>query len=351
MFIRGTHTTAVSVGEIIKDLLEARGWTQKELAKRMGFSEKHISKLMDGEVELSDDAALRLEAIFSIPAKSWLSFDASFRADKIQAQKELASEEEEKVFRLLPYQELAKRNWIASVSTLEKKIFACRQFFGVADLTVLPSIMGNSSVCFRQKKVTEKARYATFAWIQKVRNEALGKTVRSIDSKGLARECAKLRSLTGLPQNEVISKLETFLGQYGVALVVLPHLSGSFLHGTSERMGEKIVLGLTVRGKDADIFWFSLFHEIGHICLNHLAKKERTNKMELEADNWAKNALIPSDEYEGFLSERKFSKIAVEGFAKEIGVHPGIVVGRLQSEKLIPFRNLNGMKLQYSLEK
>ena len=143
MFIRGTHTTAVSVGEIIKDLLEARGWTQKELAKRMGFSEKHISKLMDGEVELSDDAALRLEAIFSIPAKSWLSFDASFRADKIQAQKELASEEEEKVFRLLPYQELAKRNWIASVSTLEKKIFACRQYFGVADLTVLPSIMVN----------------------------------------------------------------------------------------------------------------------------------------------------------------------------------------------------------------
>ena len=116
-------------------------------------------------------------------------------------------------------------------------------------------------------------------------------------------------------------------------------------------MGEKIVLGLTVRGKDADIFWFSLFHEIGHICLNHLAKKERTNEMELEADNWAKNALIPSDEYEGFLSERKFSKIAVEGFAKEIGVHPGIVVGRLQSEKLIPFRNLNGMKLRYSLEK
>ena len=67
MFVRGTHTTAVSVGEIIKDLLEARGWTQKELAKRMGFSEKHISKLMDGEVELSDDAALRLEAVFSIP--------------------------------------------------------------------------------------------------------------------------------------------------------------------------------------------------------------------------------------------------------------------------------------------
>ncbi len=350
MFVRGIHTTAVSVGETIKELLEARGWTQKELANRIGFSEKHISKLMDGEVELTNETALKLESIFSVSAKSWLACDAMFRAKKIQALKELADAAEEEIFRLLPYKELVQRKWIEPSSSLSDKIFSCRQYFGVANLTLLPSLARNAAICFRQKDDSEKAMYASFSWIQKVRNVALRKSVKAINVRGLAKDCVELRAFTGLPQNEAFSSLEEFLSQYGIALVILPHLKGSFLHGASEKMGEKIALGLTVRKKDADIFWFSLFHEIGHICLNHLTKKERTGATEIEADDWAKNALIPPQEYEKFLSRKQFSKVAITNFAKDIGVHPGVVVGRLQNEKIISFKTFNAMKLRYSLD-
>lgn len=84
MFIRGKHTTAVSVGEVIKDLLDAKGWTTKDLALRMGYSEIHTARIMNGNVRVSNKTAEKLESIFSISAKSWIKFDARFVKDRLK---------------------------------------------------------------------------------------------------------------------------------------------------------------------------------------------------------------------------------------------------------------------------
>lgn len=90
MFIRGVHTTAVSVGETINELLKARGSSQKDLAQELDVTEKELTEIMDGEVELMREVALKLEKIFSVSAKSWLDCDAMFRKKKRQALKELS---------------------------------------------------------------------------------------------------------------------------------------------------------------------------------------------------------------------------------------------------------------------
>ena len=114
--------------------------------------------------------------------------------------------------------------------------------------------------------------------------------------------------------------------------------------------GPKIVIGMTVRGKDADRFWFSLFHEMGHIILGHLSNSNEDERdIEKEADLFARTTLIPDDAFNAFVSTGKPCKEDIVAFANKVGIDAGIVVGRLQSQHVIDFSDFNSLKTQYEL--
>ena len=111
---------------------------------------------------------------------------------------------------------------------------------------------------------------------------------------------------------------------------------------------------LSLRGKDADKFWFSLFHEIGHIMLHEkndayiqFNTLNQNDPKEVEADRFASEVLIPKVDYESFILQQDFSAESVQAFARRIAVMNGIIVGRLQHDGHIPFQNLNGLKTKY----
>ena len=68
---------------------------------------------------------------------------------------------------------------------------------------------------------------------------------------------------------------------------------------------------------------------------------------ESEADQFAKDLLIPPEYYEPFINEHVFSEQKIRDFASLINVDPGIVVGRLQKEELLPYTHLNKLKKKY----
>ena len=112
----------------------------------------------------------------------------------------------------------------------------------------------------------------------------------------------------------------------------------------------KIVVGLTARGKDADKFWFSLFHELAHIVLGHVRQLNGTSEEdEKAADVWSGNTLIKADDFERFRKESDYSERSVIRFAKEQGIAPGIVVGRMQREGMIEYSMLNNLKEKYEI--
>ena len=114
--------------------------------------------------------------------------------------------------------------------------------------------------------------------------------------------------------------------------------------------GNKIVVGLTARGKDADKFWFSLFHELAHIALGHVGQVNGTSEDdEKAADKLAGDTLISSDDFEVLRRDRDYSEKRVLQFAKTLGIAPGIVVGRMQSEGMIKYSMLNNLKEQYEI--
>lgn len=338
---------ATPPGYTIKEQLDDRGLTQKEFALRMETSEKHISRLINGEVELTTDMAIRLEMVLGIPSSFWCNLEAIYREKLIKILNEKKAIEEEEMLNKFPYSQMEKYNWVPKTKNKNEKIINLRKFFEVNRLRLLDENHAINILCRRVDK-TELSDYSLMAWSQKAKIESREINTLPINIKGIKNAIPELRKLTLTEPEVFTNELRETLSKNGVAIIFLPCIGGSFLHGATFYSGNKIVVSLTTRGKDADKFWFSFFHELGHILLGHI-NKEYDKNMEEEADLFAKNILIPNDRFDEYTRIHDFSRNSVISFAKEVEIDPGIVVGRLQKEKYIPYSSLNGLKRQYTI--
>lgn len=345
--VRSRSYIATPPGATIKEQLNDRGMSQKEFAARMDMSEKHISKLINGDVQLTPEVAVRLEMVLGVPAKFWNNLEAVYREKLIKAEAENAMDADEALAKQLPYSEMAKYGWVPETRDAKEKVVNLRKYFEVVELSLLENNQITRIAC-RRLAVTEKSDFALLAWAQEAKIKARNIQTAPINIKGLIDIIPEIRKMTLQKPQEFCSKLKDMLAECGIALVFLPHLKGSFLQGASFMDGNKIVVGLTARGKDADKFWFSLFHELGHIILGHIGQADGTDEQdEKNADNWSKDKLIPTETFEQFKNQKAFSVTSVVAFANNIGIAPGIVVGRLQNEGCIQHNMLNDLKEQY----
>ena len=340
---------ATPPGATIKEQLETRGMSQKDFAFRMGFSEKHVSHLINGDVQLTQETAYRLEMVLGLPARFWNNLEAIYREKLTKVEAENALEADKIIAKKIPYNEMAKYGWVTMTRNLVEKVINLRKYFEVYNLGLLKETRLSAIVC-RRLRESEKADYALLAWAQKAKLEARSIDVSPINLKKLEGLLKIIRNMTMEIPEHFFAKLRKMLSECGIALVVLPHIGGSFLHGASFYDMNKIVMGLTVRGKDADRFWFSLFHELGHVLLGHINKADGIDEEdEKAADAFARNALIPDEEFNTFTDGKDFSRGAIVVFARHVEIEKDIVVGRLQKENYIGFNVFNDMKQQYEI--
>ncbi len=347
--IRSRSYIATPPGATIKEQLVDRGMSQKEFAARMDMSEKHISKLINGDVQLTPDAAVRLEMVLGVPARFWTSLESIYREKLIKVKAENAMDTDEILAKQLPYSEMAKFGWVPETKDLKEKVINLRKYFEVVELSLLENDKITKIAC-RRLAITKKSDLALLAWAQEAKLQAREIKTAAINIKYLIEIIPEIRSMTEREPKEFCSTLKEMLAECGIALVFLPHLNGSFLQGASFVDGKKIVVGMTDRGKDADKFWFSLFHELGHVVLGHIAKAgETTIQDEKDADIWSRDKLIPKDSFEQFKKQGTFKSSDIISFAKQMKIAPGIVVGRLQNEGCIDHNKFNELKEQYAI--
>lgn len=347
---RSRSYIAIPPGATIKEQLEERGMSQKEFAFRVGMSEKHISHLINGDVQLTSDMAYRLEMVLGLPARFWSNLEAIYREKLVKVETENALDSDKVLAKKFPYNEMSKNHWLPEARNIEDKVVNLRKFFEVVQLQKLSNSSLLPSIACRRLSITEKADFALIAWSQRAKIEARTITTAPINISRLSTQLPTVRSMTTKNPTEFCPELIRVLAECGIALVFLPHIGGSFLHGATFYDKNKIVIGLTVRGKDADKFWFSLFHELGHIVLGHLNQECGTTEDDEDSANaFAREQLIPKDDFERFTKCGVFSKDALLSFAKSINIDPGIVVGRLQKEGYINFSWHNDLKTQYMI--
>ena len=350
MLSRSRTMLAVPPGYTIREQLEDRHITQKEFSQRMDMSEKHISKLINGEVHLTPEVASRIEAVLGIPAKYWNNQEARYREKLQLLVEENAMDADIALSRKMPYAEMASLGWVEHTRKPSDRVRNLRRYFEVAHLGVLERL-AMPNVVYRMQTAGKKKDYVLAVWVQKARLMAREMEVSPVNLAELTRIIPEIRSLTMEAATDFMPALSKMLADCGIALVMLPHLKGSFLYGASFYDGRKIVMALTLRGRDADKFWFSVFHEIGHILKGHISQPfGASEEDEREANEYARDTLIPPDKYHEFTANKDYTYTRVKEFASKIGVDAGIVAGRLQKDGEIDFNELNGLKKQYDIK-
>lgn len=278
---------AIPPGTTIKEQLLDRGMRQKEFAARMGMSEKHISKLINGEVQLTIEVARKLEMVLDVPTQFWCNLEAVYREDLAKVKEENTMDEDLAIAQKMPYEKMAEKGWIVDVVKNTEKVLHLRKYFELAELKFLQSTLIPRIACRKLSKM-EKDDCVLIAWAQKAKLEARKIETDAIDIEKLKENIPLVREILSLKKNELYTELQKFFARYGIAVVFLPKMEVGFLHGATFIDGNKIVMGLTECDRDKDEFIFSLFHEIAHIVFGHIEKTDGISKEDEKcADEYA----------------------------------------------------------------
>jgi len=348
---------AIPPGEYLEEVITELGLSKEELAQRMNRPAAKLSAIYKGDKAITPETALQLEKVTSVPAHVWIGLETEYRLTLAREKEKKNHCREKEYITKFCYNDLVKYGFVAKTFRCEEKITQLYQFFGVTSLETIRDL-SRYQVCFRAAK-TQRSPEALVAWLRMGELRARGIFSKPFNPGLLKDKLLQLRNMTNQTPEEFLPELKSSLADAGVAFLVIPHLPKTYAHGATYWINKrKAVLLLSLRGSWADIFWFSFFHELGHILLHDNRytfiegeeKELQEEQYEREADTFAANTLIPPQKLQHFLDNKEPTKQSITDLAKAIGIHPGIIVGRLQHEKVIANTWHNDLRARYKWE-
>ena len=324
-----------SPGEALRDRLLELGMSQADLAARSNLSTKHVNQIIQGVAPITHETALALERVTDTPARIWNSLEAAYRDALIRSPHEHLGPDDEAWLKTIPVAELQARGLVIRSRSRNAVFQSVLAFFGVADRTAWERIWIKPIASFRRSKVFRSHPGATAAWLRIGERDGRSRPSGPFDPKLFRQVLHEARSITRL--KDFSGELVARCASAGVVLVFVREIPGCRAHGAARWLTPtKALIQLSDRHKREDGFWFSLFHEGGHLLLH--SKRDMfvdgdghdEDTLEENADSFAADLLIPPSK----ASQLPLLKTTrdVEMFAEELGIAPGIVVGRLHND-------------------
>ncbi len=343
-------------GVTIGDLLEERKIPRDVLREAVEIPHGLFLELLRGQLELTSELANKLQAFFSVPASFWLNREHQYRQALLRLDSERNQTEESRWVSSLPLRDMASFGWLKRSRNKTEQFAACLEFFGVGDLFEWRAQSLNQlSTRFKSSGAFMADELAVAAWLRKGVIEAKRIHTKSWDRQAFEVSLDEIRQLSREKSPSLfLPRLRQLCAVSGVALVVAKSPTGCRASGATFFLdAHKAVMLLSFRYLSDDHFWFTFFHEAGHLVLHgeqraflEVAQSETTNE-ELEANEYAAKKLVP----EHFLGEMAHLNLkdpsAVLRFAKRIGVSAGIVVGQLQYQGVVSHSQFNRYKTRY----
>ena len=342
-------------GEVLAEEIEALGINQTHLAAALGRPVQVVNEIIRGKKAITEETALELERVLGIGAHVWAGLESSYRMTLARNREREQLEASQDWLREFPVNEMAKRGWIAKVRDQPEQVRELLSYFGVANVAAYGKMTPVGSGVFRFTDKAKVSEGALAAWLRRGETEAKMKETARFDAGLLFQAAQEARTLTSSVPDVFAPRLERLFSDAGVAFVIVPELPKTGANGVARRLNsEKALIQLNLRYKWADIFWFTLFHEVAHL-LKHKHKRiivdgknfSQDPLIEEEADRWAADFLIPPDAWQEFASGGSFTRSNVVAFAEAIGVASGIVVGRLHKETRLPYAALADLKPRF----
>lgn len=335
-------------GEFIREELEARGWRQADLAEILDRPAPVVNGILSGKTGISPDTARGLAAAFGTDPELWLNLDAIYQLSKVRQESSTGIARRARLYERAPIREMIRRGWIESsrnVEVLEQQVLT---FFGIRTLDEEPVLWHAAR---RGTSYADLPRPVE-AWLVRSRSLAASVSAKTFRPDNADVALAGLQAL--LEDREEVRRVPTALAEAGIRMLIVEHLPKTRIDGASFWLdASSPVVALSIRYDRIDYFWFTLMHELAHIisrdgCNSNVPLDEDLIKSmkdrdrpayERKADQWAARFLVPQDELEDFILrvDPLYSTKRIEGFARRMGVHPGIIVGQLQFRDKLPY--------------
>lgn len=333
-------------GQLIHALLDERGWTQRLLAIVLGTDESTINKVITGKRALDAELALSLSEVFGLPPEQFMDLQAKFdlAQARIITRPDPNRQMRALLFGDLPVTDMIKRRWldaddIRDTSKVEKSLTKFFEVKSLDEIEILPHAA-------KKTRVATPVTPAQLAWLYRVKQIASEMLVAKYSKDAVKQTVAKLHALLG--SAESASKVPRLMAECGIRYSIVETLPSANIDGVCFWLDDHApVIAMTLRYDRIDNFWFVLRHEIEHVLQDHgrtaamldaELEKERAGtgsaipEEERIANDAAANFCVPQSCLDRFISRKApfFAERDILGFAKTVGVHPGLVAGQLQ---------------------
>jgi HTH-type transcriptional regulator / antitoxin HigA len=332
-------------GEFLRDELDARGWTQADLAAILRRPPQVVNEIITGRKAITPETAHGLAAALGTSADFWMNLESAYRLAKTRKDTDDVARRA-RLYSLAPVNEMARRGWIKETEEPEALEQELKAFFEVQSLDETPNL------CAAARKSTSyvETTPAQRAWMHRAKRLAFAVHAPQFRSSVFKREVASLRSF--IASEHDLRRVPRFLAELGVRFVVVEHLPKTRIDGATLWLDDQSpVIAMSLRHDRIDYFWFTLAHEIMHVLHedgwsldNDLVGDTRQPtegkpEHEQRADREAADFLVPTHEIESFILRVRplYYKKKIIQFANRIRVHPGIIVGQLQRREEIKY--------------
>jgi HTH-type transcriptional regulator/antitoxin HigA len=345
---------ASAPGDTIADILGERHLSVTEFAQRIGQTPEYAKELFQGRATITIAIARRLERVLGASVEFWMSRDFQYREDIARlplADKEWLDE--------VPVGDMIKFGWLKPTPHPSEEMAACLRFFGVRSVPAWHQAYANlqDMVAFRTSPSSDSRPAAVAAWLRQGEIEGGAIECSPWDPRRFQESLSSIRSLTREKDpKRFVPKLQKLCAAGGVAVAIVRAPNGCRASGATRFLSpNKAFLLLSFRYLSDDQFWFSFFHEAGHLLLHGdrgfflEGVDTPSTREEREANDFAARILVPPEFQQGLLRLPLDGREVIR-FARRVGVSPGIVVGQLQHHGRIKYRQLNSLKRRFRWE-
>jgi len=341
-------------GDSIVYAAKQRNLSLSQLGNQLELDANELQQLVDGDTAINIGLARRLAAKLGASVEFWMTRDFNYRRRNVQ----LRGLETEWLAKL-PIDDMVKFGWLRPAPKPADELAACLRYFDVLSVSAwLRKYEGEQGqVAFRTSPKYQSNACAVAAWLRQGDLQAAYIDCAPWDPESFRERIPEIRRLTRQkdPQR-FLPELQAQCAAAGVAVTVVRSPSGCRASGAVRFINPtKAVIQLSFRYLSDDHFWFTFFHEIGHLLLHDINQRvfleqydnNQDSDEEREANAFAANVLISRDDRRVLARTPKDSK-SIMRFARKIGVSPGIVVGQLQHEGTLRHQQLNSLKRRYT---
>ncbi|RJX19557.1 MAG: addiction module antidote protein, HigA family [Ammonifex sp.] len=343
-------------GVTLLEVIESLDMNQAELANRTGRPVKTINEIIKGKTAITPETALQLERVLGVPASFWNNLERNYREALARREERIRLENQIEWLKQFPVSAMIRNKWIQKRKDDSEQLQEVLSFFGVVSPEAWEVTWLTPQASFRKFNSFKINPGAIAAWLRKGEIEALKIKSMPFNKNRFREALFEVRKLTKEPIETFVIRAKELCAQAGVVVLFIQELPMCPVSGAARWLSpEKALIQLNIRYKSDDHLFFSFFHESGHI-LRHGKRElfidtfseenghDNPDKQEEDANRFARDFLIPPEAYRKFCAANRFTYSIVSDFARQLGVAPGIIVGRLQHDKIIPFNYLNKLR-------